>query len=108
MIDFNQAQKLMESYVIEQQQDMDLDVLEDGNNLVIVMEDIIEKNYGWVFSYQPRKFIETGEIQYSILGNSPILILKEDGSMYDLGTYQSIESALQEYESGEDTLYRIR
>jgi hypothetical protein len=28
--------------------------------------------------------------------------------MYDLGTYQSIESALQEYESGEDTLYRIR
>lgn len=105
MINLDTAMGIMKDYVAEQQsliESMDSEILRDGNFLVIV-DDITERSYGWVFYYQPKKFIETGEIQYSILGNSPILILKEDGSMYDLGTHRSIESALQDYESGKDT-----
>jgi Immunity protein 35 len=106
MIDFDQAMNLMKNYVAEQQKLTDPEILMDGNDFVIV-DDFIERHYGWVFYYQPKKFIETGEIQYSILGNSPVLINKEDGSMYDLGTHRSIESALRDYESGKD-IYSVR
>lgn len=92
----------MESYVAEQQKFLDPVFLSNENELIIVPEAVIERSYGCFFCYQPKKFIETGEIQYSILGNSPVLIKKEDGSMYDLGTHRSIESALRDYESGKD------
>jgi Immunity protein 35 len=102
MITFDEATKLMEDYIFEQQRFLDPEFPVIENELVIVPEAVIERSYGWVFSYQPKKFLETGEIQYSILGNSPVLIKKEDGSMYNLGTHRSIESALRDYESGKD------
>jgi hypothetical protein len=102
MITFDEATKLMEDYIAEEQKFLDSEFQSAENKLVIIPEVIIERSYGWVFSYQPKRFLETGEVEYSILGNSPILIKKEDGSMYELGTHSSIESALDDYESGKD------
>ena len=59
---------------------------------------LIEKRYGWVFFYVSRKYFETGDFRFEILGNGPILVEKETGEIIQFGTAHSTEHYLHEYE----------
>ncbi|HLV80654.1 MAG TPA: YrhB domain-containing protein [Chthonomonadaceae bacterium] len=58
---------------------------------------VLEKDYGWVFTWNARKFLETQDEQYLLTGTRPILIEKESGEMRVLTFWW--ERDLQKYEA---------
>lgn len=58
----------------------------------------IEKQFGWVFFYNSKTYLETGEIRYALAGNGPVMVNKHDGTIEFYGTAKSIEASIEEYE----------
>jgi hypothetical protein len=54
--------------------------------LVLEEEKTVEREFGWVFFYTTRKFLETRDKKHLMPGNAPLVVLKEDGSTHYLGT----------------------
>jgi hypothetical protein len=46
----------------------------DGDALVIIEDEVIEVDEGWYFLFQSEKFLKTGDINYSVVGNWPIFV----------------------------------
>ena len=69
------------------------------NALMVLDDATIDLDYGWVFFYDSRAHIETGEIKHAIAGNAPILVEQADGSLHVLGTAYPLEHYIREYES---------
>jgi Immunity protein 35 len=62
------------------------------NDVLAIREDfIVEKEYGWIFSYDSKKFLETGEFRYRRIGNHPILIFKDNGEIYPVTNISDLE-----------------
>jgi hypothetical protein len=55
----------------------------DADRPVISLQDTEELDIGWVFFWLPQSAIKSGE---SVGGNSPLLVLKNDGRLHSLGT----------------------
>jgi hypothetical protein len=70
------------------------------DELVIVDDETIEKDYGWYFFSTSRKFLETGNISNMVAGNGPILVEKRNGNLIQLGTAHPLEHYIERYESG--------
>jgi hypothetical protein len=66
--------------------------------LVVLDEQTIERPFGWVFFYQSKKFVETGEFGDRLLGNGPVIVNRLDGSIEFCPTYQRHEKSIEEYE----------
>ena len=78
MIGLETAKKLVLEYLAatnEHKDDPDLEYL---------IYSVIEKEYGWVFFYNSRRYLEKEDLMYFLFGAFPILIDKEDGSMRKL------------------------
>ena len=67
------ARKIAENYLQESLSPPKCD------QYVIVDAGIGEANGGWYLPYQTRRFVETGDIDHSVVGNWPIFVSK-DGS----------------------------
>lgn len=39
------------------------------------------RKYGWVFHYNSKKYYETGDYKFALLGNHPMYVDKETGSI---------------------------
>jgi hypothetical protein len=61
------------------------------DTLAIREDFIVEKEYGWIFSYDSKKFLETKEFRYRRIGNHPILIFKDDGEIYPVANTSDLE-----------------
>lgn len=68
---------------------------------VVILDENIEKfDCCWVFYYQSKKFIETGDRRFALLGNSPVLVDSTTGEAFGSGTAYPIEyyvNALREH-----------
>jgi len=71
----------------------------DDDELIIIDDLTIEKDYGWIFFYNSKRYLETEDISYLIAGNSPILVEKENGSLYELGTAFPVDEYIKQYET---------
>jgi|SRR5215475_3946729 len=78
------------SYLRSQQQ-------EAGFELVLLDEVTMEKPFGWVFFYDSKRHVETGDFRDAIAGNAPIVVTKADGQLYVTGTAFPIEHYLKEF-----------
>ena len=66
----------------------------------VVLEDkTLDRPYGWVFFYQNRQYVETGDIQHAFAGNAPIIFNRLSGEYRVTGTAYPLEHYLQEYEA---------
>jgi hypothetical protein len=54
--------------------------------LAVVDELTIAKPYGWIFFYNARRYLESGDIRESVAGNGPVVVLAETGEPFVLGT----------------------
>jgi hypothetical protein len=70
----------------------------DGDVPVVVDSATIEKPWGWVFFYESRRFLETGDDSSRLLGNAPIIVNAESGIAADTGTAHPVEHYIAEYE----------
>ena len=92
MIDKATAEKMVADYV-------NASYHVDGDELIVVDEATIEKDYGWVFFYTSRRFLETGDICYMVAGNGPIIVDRQNGTMIQLGTALPVKEYIEEYEA---------
>ena len=68
-----------------------------SGEVVLLEGETMEYEFGWVFFYQSKKFVETGNILLALAGNAPIIINKYDGSMHFTGTAHPVEKYIADY-----------
>ncbi len=65
---------------------------------LVINDKTIEKAFGWIYFYNSKKFLETGNIIYRLAGNGPIVVDKETGAIIPLGTNKPVATLIEEYE----------
>jgi hypothetical protein len=65
--------------------------------LVILDQFTLRKPYGYVFFYQAREYVETGDIMFMLAGNGPTVVL-HDGSVHPLSTAYPPEESIAAFE----------
>lgn len=70
---------------------------EPDDELVIVDDYTTERPYGWVFVYNSRTYLETEDFTYAIIGG-PVVVERETGTIYQLGTAQDFDEELRQFE----------
>lgn len=69
------------------------------NKLVILDNETIEREWGWVFFYNTEYYLTTGDIYDALLGNAPYIVNRYTGELSETGTAYDIEEYIKEYES---------
>jgi hypothetical protein len=69
-----------------------------GVALIIVDELTMERDFGWVYFYNSKLFIETGDPAYAGGGNAPIIIDRVSGQLHETGTARATEYYIAEFE----------
>ncbi|MDX2086317.1 MAG: YrhB domain-containing protein [Kofleriaceae bacterium] len=67
------------------------------HDVVIVDRHTIERRWGWVFFYNTRQFVETGDRDHGLIGNAPLFVDRVDGHLWISGTGFPIEHYLRVY-----------
>lgn len=90
MINLAQAQSIAEEYIksIENK---------EKYKLLLLLEETIEFEFGWVFFYQSKEYIFTQNIMEALGGNAPIIVNKFDESIEVMGTGEPIQFYIDKY-----------
>ena len=91
MLTISEAQAIVENAISA--------LMPDDEEWVIVDDYTIEKPWGWVFFYNSREFVSTGDPQYQLIGNAPYIVNKATGELADTGTAEDIEVYISRYEA---------
>ncbi len=70
---------------------------EFGGGIRLNDDQIIEKPYGWVFFYNTKEFLETGDPAYALMSNTPF-VFTNDGRKFPLRMSCTVEEAIAEIE----------
>lgn len=97
MVSKEVAIEIMNRYVEELQTKVDTLPQDERYTLSIIQDKILEFELGWVFFYDSLEFLKSGDPTKRIVGNSPIIIDKRDGSLKVTGTSRSIKFYIDEY-----------
>jgi hypothetical protein len=65
---------------------------------VILDRATIERSWGWVFFYQSRAYVESGDVSHALAGNAPLIVERDSGRVLVTGTGEPIESYLHKFE----------
>ena len=69
-----------------------------------IIEDTTQEVFcGWIFHYQSKRYLESGEIGHAFAGNAPILIDARNGSLHITGTAYPTDYYLRNYQDTGDT-----
>lgn len=69
-----------------------------GDEVVILDEYTLERPYGWVFFYNSREFVATGNPLQGLAGNAPLIVNSTTCDVVTTGTAFPLEHYLAEYE----------
>jgi immunity protein 35 of polymorphic toxin system len=64
---------------------------QSGCEVAIVDSATLEKSYGWIFFYQSKRYLESGNFSDLLVGNAPIVIAKADGRTHQTGTAHPLQ-----------------
>ena len=65
--------------------------------LAIAGEHTIETDFGWIFFWNSKKYLETDEFEYALAGNAPLIVDRRDGSIHETSTAEPIEDIIVRY-----------
>jgi hypothetical protein len=68
-------------------------------DLVVVEAATRTYPWGWVFFYDSRQHLASGEPEDSLLGNAPLLVERESRRLLTLGTAHPVEHYVENYEA---------
>lgn len=72
--------------------------LRSGPDELVILDDYtIEREWGWVFFYTSRG-CQDGDMRYGLVGGGPYLVNRHDGSIRETGSARSVEYYVAEYE----------
>ena len=68
-----------------------LSAFSEGSEFEVVIIDsaTIEREFGWVFFYDSRQYLETGEFMHRLAGNAPLIVNRLTGEIVATGTAHS-------------------
>ena len=69
-----------------------------GFELALIHSRTLERGFGWVFFYDSKRHLETGDFRDGLAGNAPIVVTKKDGKIHETGTAYPIEHYLRQFE----------
>jgi Immunity protein 35 len=95
MIDFKKAREIAFEHIKSHYQRFTI----DKDEIDIVDDMMIEKEWGWIFVYQSKRWINTRNRSYKILGFCPVVVEKIDGSLRYLDEGISAEECILKYEN---------
>jgi len=72
--------------------------VELGISLKLIDAETIEKSFGWVYFYNSKKYLETGELREMLAGNAPFIVDKNNGEIHETGTEKPVEDYLATFE----------
>ncbi len=72
--------------------------LPEEDALVILEEKTIERSWGWVFFYTSSLWQQTGEMQYALAGNAPLLVERQSLRVLPTGTALPVEQYIANFE----------
>jgi hypothetical protein len=100
MIDHDSARAL----VLRQLSAMPAAFMDD--DWVILDHHTIERSWGWVFCYDSRKYLETGDDRFLVAGNAPFIVRRIDGAVFITGTARPLEDYIEDFEKGGSLTFR--
>lgn len=105
MIDSKAAYDLVSEYLAKLECDMNdfgsaLPNHKDEPHVHLAVSEVAEYDFGWVFYYNAKEFLETNDIEYALTGNAPLIVDRKDGQLYVTGTAHPIEHYLDQYRKG--------
>ena len=66
---------------------------EGGESLAIDDRATREEDFGWVFFYETKKYLDDGDPDERLVGNAPIVV-DRDGNVHETGTAEPIDHYL--------------
>lgn len=66
----------------------------------LVIVDVQEHDFGWVYIYNSKQYAESGNFLDSLAGNAPVIVARDDGQLYATGTVRSLDHYLEEFRAG--------
>ena len=90
MISEEEARKIVTNFVGEQCAGVE-------GGVVILTSETIKKTYGWIFFYNSRKYVETGNPLEALGGNGPIVV-ETNGRVHQLGTAHAPSTIVAQFE----------
>lgn len=77
-----------------------LDGLGSKINMPLVIVEVKEQEFGCVFFYNSKEYIETGKLSSMLAGNSPFIVDYDEMKVHILGTSQPLDFYISEYLKG--------
>lgn len=77
----------------------DKDVMASKPDCVVVEGATREYPHCFVFAYQSKKFVETGDVAAMLVGHGPILVSRHDGKVFETGSAFSVEHYVKNFEA---------
>ena len=90
-MDYESAKKIAEDFLRKEEPKLFPDI-------IILDAYTIIKPYGYIFCYNSRTYVETGNIRYALYGNAPIVVRLDGSTHYLPLPGYKIEDKIQEYE----------
>lgn len=72
--------------------------LAPGIELVVLEDETVERDYGWVFRFTTRRYLETNDPSTLVPGTGPLVVEREGGATAFLAASVCPERAIEEYE----------
>lgn len=82
--------------------------VQSGHDLQLNFNHIVQKEYGWVFFYNTKAYLESGDSRQGLVGNAPLLVDRKTGKLHVLGTVHPLNRYLECYQGkGEAGLLKL-
>ena len=65
--------------------------------LVLLKNETIEREFGWIFFYQSERYLEKGNFSDILAGNAPLVVTRSDGRLHETGTAYPLEHYLERF-----------
>lgn len=59
----------------------------------------MKRPFGWVFFYNSKRFLKTGEVRYRLAGNGPVIVNKATHEILLCGSDKPVDELIHEYEN---------
>lgn len=63
----------------------------------LVLGKFVEFDEGWLFYFTSRKYLETRDLQYRLIGAGPVIVGRADGDVYQGGSGYTEEEWINQF-----------